>query len=324
MEHAMEQRASGPLSIALISVVLLLQACGNEDPKEGRVGRSQDDRNGADSLNVEMEEKEEKEGEEDKVLKGAVPPSPHTYRKKLPGKKEYNSVEKRKLAFFKTLYPAVAAENEKVLEERERIERMRSRLEEADRLSDSAVTALKALAVKYRVKPSKVPSKESFEEFERKVDIIPPELALIQAANESNWGRSRFAKEGNNLFGQWCFSEGCGIVPKRRSAGSKHEVAAFPNVQFSVRSYIRNLNSHPAYKPLRDTRAKMRKQGKVPTGYALAGGLNKYAGIGHDYVKILRKMMRSNADLLERAEDVPPPILSEDAEEVVLDEGKSS
>jgi Bax protein len=311
-----------PMGKLLILGLLLFEACGSSNgsekvPDKGLVDASEDSVEEKDDGTVA----EELYKERSKVLKGAVPSSPRTIRKKLPGKTEYNSVQERKIAFFETLYPVVMAENERVMEEREWVEKMHARYEERDSLKDSAVTALKALAVKYRVEPSKVPSEESFEALEQKVDIIPAELALIQAANESNWGRSRFAKEGNNLFGQWCFTEGCGIVPKRRSEGSKHEVAAFPNVQFSVRSYIRNLNSHPAYKPLRDKRKEMRKKGKEPTGYALAGGLTKYAGIGHDYVKILRNMMRSNEELIEHARNAPPPILSQsESKEVKLEE----
>lgn len=257
-----------------------------------------------------------------KPVNGTVEPTPQTIRDELPGKKSYSSVEKRKKAFFEYLYPIVHSENERILNEKAYVERAQRSLTRRDTLPDSSITRLKALGVKYRVKPEKLPSKEGVEELLKKVDIIPEGLALIQAANESNWGRSRFAKQGNNLFGQWCFSKGCGIVPKRRSEGSGHEVAAFPNVQFSVRSYLRNLNSHPAYKQLRDQRAQMRQKGKEPTAHALAGGLTNYAGIGHEYVKILRQMIETNKKLLEKADPVPP-VLSETVKEQVFKRNSS-
>lgn len=293
--------------LPLFLAAFLLNGCAGPDSEKGNLPKGD---GSSDTLAQEKEAAKEEGKMKEKVLKGAVPPSPKTIRKEFPGKKSYNSVEKRKMAFFEHLYPVVKAENERVKEEKTFLQDAFARFSSEDSLADSTLTHLKALAIKYRVDPDGIPSQRAFEELERKVDIIPEELALIQAANESNWGRSRFAKQGNNLFGQWCFTGGCGIVPKRRAAGSTHEVAAFPNVQFSVRSYIRNLNSHPAYKPLRVTRSEMRRKGKEPTAYALAGGLTKYAGIGHDYVKILRQMLRSNKKLLERT-DAVAPLLSE-------------
>ncbi|MFM9673737.1 glucosaminidase domain-containing protein, partial [Streptomyces galilaeus] len=80
----------------------------------------------------------------------------------------------------------------------------------------------------------------------RRVDIIPKELALMQAANESAWGTSRFARIGLNFFGQWCYSQGCGMIPNRRNSGAAHEVAAFKSVRDAVSSYFKNINTHAA------------------------------------------------------------------------------
>jgi Bax protein len=128
----------------------------------------------------------------------------------------------------------------------------------------------------------------------KRVDTVPLELVLSQAANESAWGTSRFARKANNLFGQWCFSKGCGLVPARRNAGSTHEVAAFKSPQLSVRSYLRNLNTGRVYKDLRNIRAAKRAEGKQATAYEIAAGLSKYSERGQAYVKEIRAMIKYN------------------------------
>jgi Bax protein len=117
---------------------------------------------------------------------------------------------------------------------------------------------------------------------------------MAQSANESAWGTSRFARKGNNFFGQWCFRKGCGLVPKQRDANKTHEVAAFDSPEESVKMYIRNLNSNSAYKSLRDLRAKLRRANKPVTGHALAAGLKHYSERGLEYVKELREMISFN------------------------------
>ncbi len=217
-------------------------------------------------------------------------------------KKEYSSVEERKIAFFKKLFPMVERENKRIQDERDLVLTIKKKVDKEQDLSSKEERKIKELARKYRVAPQKVLSKGGLSELERKVGKIPPRLALIQAANESSWGRSRFAQQGNNLFGQWCFTKGCGIVPSKRSKGAIHEVASFSSINLSVRSYLKNLNSHPAYKPLRDIRAQNRKSGKGLSAHDMAGGLKSYAGIGNEYIKILRNMLQANKQLLDQAE----------------------
>ncbi len=131
-------------------------------------------------------------------------------------------------------------------------------------------------------------------ELEQRVDVVPGALLIAQAAIESGWGTSHFAREGNNLFGEWCFEEGCGIVPRSRSAGANHEVRRFPSVLHSIRSYVRNLNSHPAYAELRTRRARARANGSAPSAQDLAGGLEKYSERGMAYVEEVRLVIRAN------------------------------
>jgi len=124
------------------------------------------------------------------------------------------------------------------------------------------------------------------------------EIVLAQSANESAWGQSRFAKEGNNFFGQWCYQKGCGIIPANRDKGSIHEVAKFSSVNKSVRSYIKNINTTRAYYPLRKIRRLNKTAGKKPDAIAQAGGLIKYSQRREKYVKEIRAMIRANKPLM--------------------------
>lgn len=141
-------------------------------------------------------------------------------------------------------------------------------------------------------------SNENWEKLLQHVDAVALELALAQSANESAWGQSRFAQEGNNFFGQWCYKKGCGMIPDDRDHGTYHEVSRFKNVNSSVRSYIRNINTGPAYETLRDVRKKNRAAGNNPDAEAQAGGLLKYSQRGERYVKEIRSMIRINRELM--------------------------
>jgi len=135
-----------------------------------------------------------------------------------------------------------------------------------------------------------------------KVDVIPPSLALSQAAKESGWGTSRFAQEGNNLFGQWCFSQGCGLVPAARPAGQYHEVRVFESPQASVAAYMHNLNSASFYTDFRQHRAQMRElelqtlqeASGFLSGYQLAQSLVAYSIRGDAYIADLQGIIRFN------------------------------
>lgn len=128
----------------------------------------------------------------------------------------------------------------------------------------------------------------------RHVDKVPADLALAQAALESGWGRSRFAREANNYFGQWCYKPGCGLVPARRPEGARYEVKRFASIEKSVMGYMHNLNSHPRYANLRKARMALRESGELITGSKLAGGLLGYAETGKTYVTQIQQMIRIN------------------------------
>ena len=126
-----------------------------------------------------------------------------------------------------------------------------------------------------------------------RMDEIPVSLAIAQAAKETGWGTSRFAQEGNALFGQWTWS-GEGLRPKEAKEGQEHKVMKFNILQASVRAYQRNLNTHSTYKDFRKARAKLRDSNKKLDSIELSKYLNKYAETGNQYVEVLQKIIKQN------------------------------
>ncbi len=207
----------------------------------------------------------------------------------IPDLREEKDVKTKKRKFFNALRPMVEKENQHIAIQRQTL----IDLKQKKPLSQADEQTINKLLKYYRLERKKdggIP----WNELLARVDTIPLELVLSQAANESAWGTSRFARKANNLFGQWCFTKGCGLVPARRNAGSTHEVAAFKSPQLSVRSYLRNLNTGRVYKDLRKIRAEKRAQGKTATAYELAAGLSKYSERGQAYVKEIRAMIKYN------------------------------
>jgi uncharacterized FlgJ-related protein len=218
------------------------------------------------------------------------------------------TVLSKKRIFFRLLAPLALRSNELIRAERSRLLDLAqvTELDEADRrwLTD--------LAVDYGLEPP-MPSAEALgdeparddptapkawseliEELQVRVDEVPVSLVLAQAANESGWGTSRFAQEGNALFGQWTFG-GSGMLPQaQRASLGDYRVAAFESPLLSVIAYMRNLNTHRAYARLRELRAEARAAGRAPTGYELAGGLDRYSERGQEYVDELRSMIDTN------------------------------
>ncbi|TNE76624.1 MAG: bax protein [Gammaproteobacteria bacterium] len=219
----------------------------------------------------------------------SMPALPDWAQDELPDFSQYQDTTEKKAAFFSFLYPRIVLANSRVLIERSYLERLSGKNE----LTDQEQQWLDNQAERLRVE-SPSGSIEQFKLLRKRLDVIPPSLILAQAANESAWGTSRFATEGNNLFGQWCFSKGCGLVPNARGEGSSHEVARFSSPYRSVRAYIQNLNRHPTYRTLRDIRLADRQQSEDLSGLDLAGGLLGYSERGQDYVKEIRAMIHYN------------------------------
>jgi len=223
-------------------------------------------------------------------------------REPLPDFDAMENVVERKRAFFGYLAPRVQAANERVRQQRARLQALAGRLRAGEALTGSERRWLGRLADQYEIDPADPPELDAVVDILlRRVDTVPPALALVQAAIESGWGRSRFAREGNNLFGHWCYEPGCGLVPRARERGAGHEVARFASVAESVARYLHNLNTHPAYLDLRLLRAELRRQGRRPTATALADGLLQYSSRRERYVRQVRNALDSNAELLARS-----------------------
>ena len=202
-------------------------------------------------------------------------------------------VSEKKNTFFNFMRPLIDEENERILSYRQRILGLSSKTT----LSASDQQFLFDLAKRYGMEETENNDAAFFEELLARVDIVPVSLALVQSANESGWGTSRFALQGNNYFGQWCFSRGCGIVPGSRPEGEIYEVRKFDDVAASVRSYMHNLNTHFQYEGMRELRESRRHSGQPVTGPVLAQELDGYSIRGIDYVQELVSMIASN-DLL--------------------------
>ena len=194
-------------------------------------------------------------------------------------------VKIKKELFFRLMAPLVLIANENIKHEREIIE-------------NSALnsSALKTIALKYRLiknAQSKIDEKLRKKLLQR-VDILPPSLALAQAAEESGWATSRFTIEGNAFFGQWDFS-GKGMKPRQqRKALGNYGIARFTSPLACVEGYMLNINSNRAYQKLRTLRAQLRAENKALTGYELAGTLDKYSERGQAYINGLRSMISYN------------------------------
>ena len=197
--------------------------------------------------------------------------------------KEIENTKKRKELFLQIVLPLVLEENNKI-----KIDRIK--LFSIINKSNNSEVEKKWLNKKY--KQYGVSSKD-LSTLKIRMDEIPTSLALAQAAKETGWGTSRFALEGNALFGQWTWS-GEGLKPKESDISEGHKVMKFNILQASVRAYQRNLNTHKSYKEFRKARAELRAQGKKLDSMILSAYLDKYAETGTKYVEILQKIIEQN------------------------------
>ena len=196
---------------------------------------------------------------------------------------EIQSVKLKKETFIKIVLPLVVAENEKILADKEKLKI----LENKKYTTDLEKQWLRQKLLEYKVK------KGDLKELAKRIDIIPTSIALAQAAKESGWGTSRFALEGNAIFGQWTWS-GQGIAPLERSSNKNHKILKFPILRASVKAYQNNLNTHKGYSNFREKRLKIRQTNKKIKGLELTETLKNYAQTGSEYTKILNQIIREN------------------------------
>ena len=193
------------------------------------------------------------------------------------------SVQLKKETFIKIVLPLIVAENEKILDDREKLRV----LIEKKYTSDTEKQWLRQKLLEYKVK------RGNLDELLFRMDVIPVSIALAQAAKESGWGTSRFALEGNAIFGQWTW-DGQGIAPLERDSGKNHKILKFPILRASVKAYKNNLNTHKSYGKFRDKRKQLRDKNKTITGLALTDTLKNYAQTGSEYTKILNQIIKQN------------------------------
>ncbi|OIN02139.1 peptidoglycan hydrolase [Idiomarina sp. MD25a] len=242
--------------------------------------------------------KYEKPAGERDVASHGLPPVPTLEpRTEIPNFDEFNDVKEKKKEFFRYLLPIIEAENLRILHERQQLFAIESAYSRGFE-NEQDKKQLARLVDYYEVDPT-LDSAQQFEVLKRRIDIIPTMMVLVQAANESAWGTSRFAQEGLNLFGQWCYREGCGLVPEQRPDGMNHEVAKFDHVAQSVRSYMRNINTHNPYLELRQIREVMRERDEQVRAIPLLSGLHSYSERGQEYIDELKAMIRVNRPIVD-------------------------
>ena len=196
---------------------------------------------------------------------------------------EIQNVQLKKETFIKIVLPLVVAENAKILDDRLKLANILSRKS----TTDSEKQWLRQKFLEYKVKGGNV------DELKTRMDIIPVSIALAQAAKESGWGTSRFALEGNAIFGQWTWN-GKGIEPLMRDKKKNHKILKFPILRASVKAYKNNLNTHKSYKEFREKRKELRDKNKRISGLSLTKTLENYAQTGSEYTKILAQIIKQN------------------------------
>ena len=193
------------------------------------------------------------------------------------------STKLKKETFIKIVLPLIVAENERILEDRNKL----ILLTKKKFTTDLEKQWLRQKLLEYKVK------KGDLKELRVRMDIIPTSIALAQAAKESGWGTSRFALEGNAIFGQWTWS-GQGIAPLDRESNKNHKILKFPILRASVKAYQNNLNTHKSYSKFRQKRSSLRDKNKKIKGLELTETLNNYAQTGSEYTKILNQIIKQN------------------------------
>ncbi len=193
------------------------------------------------------------------------------------------STKLKKETFIKIVLPLIVAENEKILADRKKLKILSNK----KYTTDLEKQWIRQKLLEYKVK------KGDLNELEVRMDVIPTSIALAQAAKESGWGTSRFALEGNAIFGQWTWS-GQGIAPLDRDSNKKHKILKFPILRASVKAYQNNLNTHKSYSKFREKRLKLREKNKKIIGLELTDTLNNYAQTGSEYTAILNQIIKQN------------------------------
>jgi len=215
---------------------------------------------------------------------------------KYPSRPDFGvikDIKTKKEAFFEYLAPAIERENKRMAHAQQQLRDMQSSTQAKQPLSAQQQRTLHQWSKDYRVDTT-APAATQLVQLLERMDVIPASMVMAQAAMESAWGTSRFARLANNYFGQWCFRKGCGIVPSQRNTEASHEVATFTDAQAAVASYFKNINRHPAYQRVREERLALRRSGEPLDSLVMVRGLDQYSARGHAYIEELQSMIRYN------------------------------
>ena len=205
---------------------------------------------------------------------------------------QLQDVKLKKKLFYLIALPIIHESNRLILEDREMVINIEKKFLRAD-LNKNEVNETVRLAVKYKLDYSTIDLK-LFRDLKQRINIIPVSLALAQAIVESGWGQSRFALEGNALYGQWTTNEQKGIIPEDRDEDKTHAVRKFENLKQSVQAYMHNINTHRAYYSFRVVRRIAERVQYTDPISAKVKFLAAYAEIGQEYVDKLELIIESN------------------------------
>ena len=199
----------------------------------------------------------------------------------------------KKIIFIKTLLPIISFENQKILIDRNKLIEIKKYIKSKKTLKIKDILYLDTISKKYLIKTNNKHKIDLIEELLISVNIIPNSIVLAQAANESGWGSSRFAKEHNALFGEYTYDKKIGVIPYEREIGKKHMIRNFSSIDKSVESYFKNINTHYAYQRFRDLRNKNNIYDSNNSIKTLTQALDVYAE-DESYVRTLNAIIDSN------------------------------
>ena len=205
---------------------------------------------------------------------------------------QLQDVKLKKKLFYLITLPIIHESNRLILKDRKMVINIEKKFLRAD-LNENEVNETVRIAVKYKLDYSTIDLK-LFRDLKQRINIIPVSLALAQAIVESGWGQSRFALEGNALYGQWTTNEQKGIIPEDRDEDKTHAVRKFENLKQSVQAYMHNINTHRAYYSFRVVRRIAERVQYTDPISAKVKFLAAYAEIGQEYVDKLELIIESN------------------------------
>lgn len=198
-------------------------------------------------------------------------------------------IQKQKKYFFNYMYMLIEKENLRILKERELVKSVLFSNILSINFDSPRFQKFLEIKNKYKIKKLFTPT-----DYLKRIDIIPSSMALAQAAVESGWGKSRFIKEANNIFGHWTYNPRIGLLPQNREIGATHFIRIFQSLTASISAYALNLNRNFAYKDFRENRYLFRLKDEKLNGLLLSQTMLNYSGIAHEYLKILQNVIETN------------------------------